>query len=133
MRVTKNIAKYIEEEVRKRIAPKYEGDKQELERREEARDKFINACQKVAKEAYDNYFNEHFNEIAEFCKDNRENEARNVYYNPVPFFNAWYEDSVYKWQCRMNKEVEEVTENIIVNLELGGAKEDLVKMLEEVK
>ena len=135
MRVTKTIRDYIEKEVRARIQPKYDAEKAEAKRRFAARDAFFDKCTKAAEEAFNAAFEANFHDVSDFMEDVR--EADN---SPVSFYNLraaqipdWTErNSVYQWQSRMNEEVRKITEEIVVELELGGTKAELMAMLEKI-
>ena len=135
MRVTKTIREYIEREVRARIRPKYAAEEAEAERRLAARDAFFDKCAKAAEEAFNAAFEANFHDVSDFMEDVR--EADN---SPVSFYDArvarisdkMQRNSVYQWQNRMNAEVNKITEEIVVELELGGTKAELMAMLEKI-
>lgn len=135
MRVTKTIREYIEKEVRARILPKYAAEEAEAKRRLAARDAFFDKCAKAAEEAFNAAFEANFHDVSDFMEDVR--EAVNP---PVTFYNPRVaqipdkiqRNSVYQWQSRMNAEVNKITEEIVVELELGGTKAELMAMLEKI-
>ena len=135
MRVTKTIRGYIEKEVRARIQPKYAAEETEAKRRFAARDAFFDKCTKAAKEAFNAAFEANFHDVSDFMEDVR--EADN---SPVSFYESRaalipdrvQRNSVYQWQNRMNEEVRKITEEIVVELELGGTKAELMAMLEQI-
>ena len=135
MRVTKTIRDYIEKEVRARIQPKYDAEKAEAERRFAARDAFFDKCAKAAEEAFNAAFEANFHDVSDFMEDVR--EADN---SPVSFYDSRaalipdrvQRNSVYQWQNRMNAEVNKITTEIAVELELGGTKAELMAMLEKI-
>ena len=135
MRVTKTIRDYIEKEVRARIQPKYAAEEAEAKRRLAARDAFCDKCVKVAEEAFNADFEANFHDVSDFMEDVR--EADN---SPVSFCESRaaqipdrvQRNSVYQWQNRMNAEVNKVAEEIVVELELGGTKAELMAMLEKI-
>lgn len=135
MRVTKTIREYIEKEVRARIQPKYAAEEAEAKRRFAARDAFFDKCAKAAEEAFNAAFEANFHDVSDFMEDVR--EAVNP---PVTFYNPRVaqipdkiqRNSVYQWQSRMNTEVNKITEEIVVELELGGTKAELMAMLEKI-
>ena len=135
MRVTKTIRDYIEKEVRTRIQPKYAAEEAEAKRRLAARDAFFDKCAKAAEEAFNAAFEANFHDVSDFMEDVR--EADN---SPVSFYNSRAAqipdrvqcNSVYQWQSRMNEEVRKITEEIVVELELGGTKAELMAMLEKI-
>ena len=135
MRVTKTIREYIEREVRTRIWPKYAAEEAEAKRRLAARDAFLDKCAKAAEEAFNAAFEANFHDVSDFMEDVR--EADN---SPVSFYSnraaqipdQMQRNSVYRWQNRMNEEVRKITEEIVVELELGGTKAELMAMLEKI-
>ena len=135
MRVTKTIRDYIEKEVRARIRPKYAAEEAEAKRRLAARDAFFDKCAKAAEEAFNAAFEANFHDVSDFMEDVR--EADN---SPVSFYDSraaqipdrMQRNSVYQWQDRMNAEVKKITEEIVVELELGGTKAELMAMLEKI-
>ena len=135
MRVTKTIRDYIEREVRARIQPKYAAEEAEVKRRFAARDAFFDKCAKAAEEAFNAAFEANFHDVSDFMVDVR--EADN---SPVSFYtnraaqipDQLQRNSVYRWQSRMNAEVNKITTEIVVELELGGTKAELMAMLEKI-
>lgn len=135
MRVTKTIREYIEKEVRARIQPKYAAEEAEAKRRFAARDAFFDKCAKAAEEAFNAAFDANFHDVSDFMEDVR--EAVNP---PVTFYNPrvaqipdkMQRNSVYQWQSRMNAEINKIAEEIVVELELGGTKAELMAMLEKI-
>ena len=135
MRVTKTIREYIEKEVRARIQPKYAAEETEAKHHLAARDAFFGKCAKAAEEAFNAAFEANFHDVSDFMEDVR--EADN---SPVSFYESRaaqipdrvQRNSVYQWQNRMNAEVNKITEEIVVELELGGTKAELMAMLEKI-
>ena len=135
MRVTKTIREYIEKEVRARIQPKYAAEEAEAKRRVSARDAFFDKCAKAAEEAFNAAFEANFHDVSDFMEDVR--EADN---SPVSFYtqraaqipDQMQINSVYRYQNRMNAEVKKIAEEIVVELELGGTKAELMAMLEKI-
>lgn len=135
MRVTKTIREYIEKEVRARIRPKYVAEEAEAKRRFAARDAFFDKCVKAAEEAFNAAFEANFHDVSDFMEDVR--EADN---SPVSFYTSraaqipdrMERNSVYQWQNCMNAEVNKITQEIVVELELGGTKAELMAMLEKI-
>ena len=135
MRVTKTIRDYIEKEVRARILPKYAAEEAEAKRRFAARDAFFDKCAKAAEEAFNAAFEANFHDVSDFMEDVREAD-----HSPVNFYSnraanipdQLQRNSVYRWQIRMNAEVNKITEEIVVELELGGTKAELMAMLEKI-
>ena len=135
MRVTKTIRDYIEKEVHARIQPKYAAEEAEAKRRFAARDAFFDKCAKAAEEAFNAAFEANFHDVSDFMEDVR--KADN---SPVSFYtnraaqipDQLQRNSVYRWQIRMNEEANKIVEEIVVELELGGTKAELMAMLEKI-
>ena len=135
MRVTKTIRDYIEKEVRARIQPKYAAEEAEAKRRLAARDAFFDKCAKAAEEAFNAAFEANFHDVSDFMEDVREAD-----HSPVSFYSnraanipdQLQRNSVYRWQIRMNEEANKITQEIVVELELGGTKAELMAMLEKI-
>ena len=135
MRVTKTIRDYIEKEVRARIQPKYAAEEAEAKRRFAARDAFFDKCAKAAEEAFNAAFEANFHDVSDFMEDVREadNSPFDFYSNrAVQIPDRVQRNSVYQWQNRMNAEVNKITTEIVVELELGGTKAELMAMLEKI-
>ena len=136
MRVTKTIRDYIEKEVRARIQPKYAAEETEAKRRLAARDAFFDKCAKAAEEAFNAAFDANFHDVSDFMEDVREadNSPFDFYSNrAVQIPDRVQRNSVYQWQNRMNAEVNKITTEIVVELELGGTKAELMAMLEKIR
>ena len=137
MRVTKVIKDYVAKEVTKRVEEKYANDKRAYSKQQEERDEFIKGCQNAMQDAFNKYVEEHFHEVSDFVKDTR---AAN--FDPVGYYTSYHNAFVIKSaqdgnlfaeihrKCR--NEIENAIEEIIVALELGGDREVLAKLLEEV-
>jgi hypothetical protein len=137
MRVTKTIREYIEKEVKARVEPKFEAEKVEAKRQEAALSDFLEGASKAAEAAWTSYFEEHFGEIADFCEDNRHTQ----YGTNVPtFYNSraasikdkCYSTSIHRWYEHIREESKRLVDEIIVELELGGTKAELMEMLEKI-
>ncbi len=138
MRVTKTVKDYITEEVTKRIKVKYEAEAAIAKEQDDKFHAFVDGAAEAAKAAYLAYFEEHFHEVSDFCKDNRkgsygsDNVPSCYSANVVQIIDRQRVTSVHQWQGRMHEEVDRTVRNIIVELELGGTKADLMKMLEKI-
>lgn len=135
MRVTKTIRDYIEKEVRARIQPKYAAEEAEAKRRFAARDAFFDKCTKAAEEAFNAAFEANFHDVSDFMEDVREanNSPVSFYYQRAAQIPDQLQcNSVYRWQNRMYEEIKKITEEIVVELELGGTKAELMAMLEKI-
>ena len=137
MRVTKTIREYIEKEVKARVAPKFEAEKVEAKRQETLLSNFLEGASKAAETAWVNYFEEHFHEVADFCEDARRTQFGT---NTPTFYNGraaiikdrHYSSSVHQYQDHIRTECKRLVDEIIVELELGGTKAELMEMLNKI-
>ena len=135
MRVTKTIREYIENEVAIRIAPKYAAEKAEAERQSEALQDFFDTCFDDAMAAFNKSFDTNFAKVADFAEDKRteKNAALSMYTIRVASIkDLLNEDNVHQWEHRKHKEIKKLVDEIIVNLELGGTKAELMDMLNKI-
>ena len=134
MQVSEKVENYIREQVKAKIMSKYEAEKAESLRifkaKKDIENRIFEATKQTAmavlveaKECYGDIF-----ELDEgFLKDSYPN-----FYHPIHIKNLCLTNSVHNWSHRMLEEVNEITNNIIVTLELGGNKTDLDRMLSEI-
>ena len=135
MRVTKNVREYIEREVEKRLLPKYEAEKAEAKHQETMLSAFLEGASHAAEDAFYAYFNEHWGEIEGFCESHVDDEYRRPH-----FYNAriatikdkCHYSSIHCWDRRLRDEAKRIVSDIIVTLELGGTREELMRMLDEI-
>lgn len=133
MRVTKTVREYIAKEVNARLTPKYEADKAEAERQRRALENFKDACNKAAQAAYDSCFDELFPDIADFAEDIRKHSYKGcIYSNPANLRVMPEGKNVHDWQYRKNVEAKSIIDDIVVTLELGGTKAELMEMLNNI-
>ena len=137
MRVTKTIREYIEKEVKVRVAPKFEAEKAEAKRQETLLSNFLEGASKAAESAWTTYFEEHFHEIAEFCEDGRHTQfGTNIptfYHGRAAIIrDRHYSGSVHQYQNHIRTECKRLVDEIIVELELGGTKAELMEMLNKI-
>ena len=133
MRVTKTIREFIEREVSVRLAPKYESEKQEAKRQSDAMSEFYEGCAKAAEDAFNAYFEKHFPEIADFAEDEREKCHISFYASRVATIrNRHYVNNIHNWDSRKRSEAKKICDEIIVELELGGTKAELMEMLDKI-
>lgn len=130
MRVTRIVREYIEEQVRLKVKPKYE---EELERERYHKQVLDEACQncfEAAKKAFGEAIDKAVKEY-DFLADERDGDEVRL---------SWYVQRGLALKCpnsesayfRMEREIKEKVYNIIINLELGGTKADLDRMLAEL-
>lgn len=130
MRVTKVVREYIEKQVRLKIEPKYETHKQMEQTQQDVLNDMFNSAIKAAQKAFNEVVDKTIVEH-DFLLDRRtENPARISYYGSKCVV-VDCPDSM-NWQTCMRLEIKEKVDDIIVNLELGGTKADLDRMLEEL-
>lgn len=134
MRVTKKVESYIREQVKEKIMPKYEAEKEEAKRITNLQDDLQRRAAEAAKQAA----------IAILCEaknnadvlDYNEHEADRMYLSNLSYVvtlkNRYEAHSVHQWSCRMHDEVNKIVDDIIITLELGGNKADLDRMLSEL-
>lgn len=133
MRVTKTIREYIEKEVSTRIAPKYAAEEAEAKRQEEALEELREACSKAAKEAFNACFDKMYPAVADFAEDNRSDIMLSCYNGRVVTIrDKHYTSNVHNWQSRKRAEVKKLVDEIVVTLELGGTKAELMEMLDKI-
>lgn len=134
MRVTKTVREYIEKEVEKRLLPKYEAEKNEAQRRRDAKDEIVEKAIKAAETAFLTTVEEGLKkeDYATFIDFFKKNSFSCNHYNFVFLKEEHSNEEVFRWATRLKKEKEEISKEIIVELELGGTKETLVKLLEAI-
>lgn len=130
MRVTKNIKGYINKKVTEKISAKYDGERLEAARQEEIRSEILDAAAEAARKAYKDIVENAVKNI-DFLEFNKEDLP--YFYNArcITIKDRAYINSVHSYRTRMNKEIAEKVDEIIVTLELGGNKEDLDRMLND--
>lgn len=134
MRVTKTIKEYVEKEVQKRLMPKYEVEKAEADRQNKLEAEFINGCREAAQQAYLAYFHEHFPDVESFCE--KYGTDKDLWLRPsglgvrIPGYGTI--TGVHCWESRLHQEALEKTKEIIFQLELGGNKDLLMELLNNI-
>ena len=133
MRVTKVVREYIEKKVTEKYMEKYADERAAAELERETRTKIFEAAEDAARIAFDecvrNYLD---NNDFDFLQYNP--EKINVYgnYNILCVKDMHNRNSKHCWHDRMSAEVKEKVSEIIVELELGGTKETLERLLAEI-
>ena len=135
MRVTKTVREYIEKCVREKVYKKYEEERVIAENESHILNAFWEALgdeiEAIAQERVAKFIEENdFVEMAEARYTS--SDITSCHSNRVTIKNKVYEASVHNWRRRANVEVDEKVTDIIVNLELGGTKADLDRMLSEI-
>lgn len=134
MRVTKKIEGYIREQVKAKVMPKYEAEKAESKRIADLQADLQRRAAEAAKQAAIAILSEAKNNADVLEYD--EHEADRMYLSNLSYVVSLKDrccvHSVHHWSTRMREEVNEIVDDIIVTLELGGNKADLDRMLSEI-
>lgn len=135
MRVTKTIREFIEREVSARLAPKYEAEKQEAKRQsdieQEVWEKALTAMQEACDKVLDKAIAEHdfLGDLRSVSKGCCVELRKHCAFHIKDYQNY---SSVHRYQRRMTDEAKKTVDEIIVELELGGTKAELMEMLDKV-
>lgn len=138
MRVSKTVKEYIAKEVRTRMEPKFQADAEESKRQQELHDSILKTAREAAKAAWMKVIDE---ALARPGMDFLEDKRSDGGYQRIPTFYASnaitikdsvYANSVHGWRTRLDHAVDEAVKKIIVELELGGTKADLERLLAEI-
>ena len=134
MRVTKKVENYIREQVRAKIAPKYEWEKVESKRIKDLQSDIQNRATEAARQAALAVLEEakEHADVLEYHEAETEEMCLTRLAYIISLKDSIYISSVHKWSRRMEDEVNKVVDDIIVTLELGGNKADLDRMLSEL-
>ena len=135
MKVTKNIKEYIEKEVSTRLASKYEADKQTAEYENRIENEVWEEVLTAMQKAYDEVMAKACAEYGFLENLHDETRGRCVEITKFRAFTIQGKNnatSVHRWASRMREEAATITKDIIVTLELGGTKAELMEMLEKI-
>ena len=134
MRVTKAVREYIEKQVRAKIEKKYEAEKNESKRIKYIKEDIETRAAEAARQAAIAVFMEakNYEDILDFDEKFAQDIYMSGYHRVLDLKDRVYQSSIHNWSRRMNNEVDEKVQNIIVTLELGGNKADLDRMLNEI-
>ena len=134
MRVTKTVKEYIEKEVEKRLLPKYEEERNEAQRRRNAKDEIVEKAIKAAETAFLTTIEEGLKkeDYATFIDFSKKYHFSCNHSSFISLKEEFSNEDVFRWATRLRKEKEEISKEIIVELELGGTKETLIKLLEAI-
>ena len=139
MRVTKTVKEYIQKEVTARMERKYSEEAAEAKRQRDLYEQIEAEALKTAAEAYEicvkdkiaAYKAEDFLHIGNGYGEGI--KLRHDYRGGALTLTHDCETaSVLTWRQRMREEANEKCEEIIVTLELGGTKAELMQMLSEI-
>ena len=134
MRVTKAVREYIEKQVRAKIEKKYEAEKNESKRIKDIKADIETRAAEAARQAAIAVFMEakNYEDILDFDEKFVQDIYMSGYSRVLDLKDKVYQSSIHNWSRRMNNEVDEKVQDIIVTLELGGNKADLDRMLSEI-
>lgn len=134
MRVTKAVREYIEKQVRAKVEQKYDWEKNEAKRICDIKNDIAQRAREAAFEAAKVILDEakkHL-DVLEYEEPNYDRISFYGLSDSIRLKDSCYINSVHKWRSRMNDEINEKVQDIIVTLELGGNKADLDRMLSEL-
>lgn len=127
MRVSKTVREYIQKEVSKRLISKYKEQEAEATRRENVRQEVMDNFEDAIKDFMWHYL-ENARAKYPFLKvDYPENP--HIY---IGGYLGFEDANLQRWKNQFTNEVNEVIDNIVVELELGGTKKDLERLLNEI-
>ena len=134
MQVTKKVESYIREQVRAKIAPKYEWEKAEAKRITELKSDIQSRAAEAARQAALAVLEEakEHADVLEYNEAEAERMCLSHLAYVVTLKDSFNISSVHKWYCHIDEEVNKTVDDIIVTLELGGNKADLDRMLSEL-
>ena len=134
MRVTKAVREYIEKQVRAKIEQKYEAEKNESERIKDIKEDIETRAAEAARQAAIAVFMEakNYEDILDFDEKSAQDIYMSGYSRVLALKDKVYQNSIHNWSRRMQNEIDEKVQDIIVTLELGGNKADLDRMLNEI-
>ena len=134
MRVTKAVREYIEKQVRAKIEKKYEVEKNESNRIKDIKEDIETRATEAASQEAIAVFMEakNYEDILDFDEKSVQNIYMGGSRNVIGLKDRVYQNSIHNWSYRMQSEVDEKVQDIIVTLELGGNKADLDRMLNEI-
>lgn len=139
MRVTKTVREYIEKEVDARMERKYADEAAEAKRQRDLCDKIEAEALRAATQAYEAVVNQgikenHAEDLLEISKTFPEGVQLSYNYrsNRLRLTHDHEMTSVLNWRRRMQEEAKKKCDEIIVTLELGGTKAELLEMLSQI-
>ena len=135
MRVTKTIREFIEKEVSNRLDAKYAAEKAEADFQLKVEGEVWEAAMDAAQKAYDEYMADAFTQYG-FLEDLHTDKGRRCVelrkHMAFAIKNRQSHNSVQCWRRRKDEEARSIVDDIIVELELGGTKAELMAMLEKI-
>ena len=131
MRVSKTVREYIEKKVSEKVNAKYDVERIEAERQNKVINDFWNnlseELEALAAERVNKFLEEN-----SFAEKGARNNIISYYTDAIIVADRHMTSSVHNWRNRARTEIKEKVEDIIVTLELGGTKEDLERMINEI-
>lgn len=131
MRVSKTVREYIEKKVSEKVNAKYDAERIEAERQNKVIndfwDNFSKEFEALAAERVNKFLEEN-----SFAERGARETIMSYYSGAIIVADRHMTSSVHNWRNRARTEIKEKVEDIIVTLELGGTKEDLERMINEI-
>lgn len=131
MRVTKTVREYIEKKVTEIYTERYSAEAAAAKEENEICNAAVAAAEKAAREAVEEIFAQYCGDYS-FLEFHPEKLSCGIGFRTLTIRDSHYSSSVHRWRDRMNAEIKEKVSEIVVELELGGTKETLEKMLSEI-
>ena len=131
MRVSKTVREYIEKKVSEKVNAKYDAERIEAERQNKVKNDFWDSLSKELEALAAERVNK-FLEENSFAGKGARNNIISYYTDAIIVADRHMTSSVHNWRNRARTEIKEKVEDIIVTLELGGTKEDLERMINEI-
>ena len=131
MRVSKTVREYIEKKISEKVSAKYDAERIEADRQNKAINDFWNNLSEEIEALAAERINK-FLEKNSFAERGPGSLIVSTYYNVISIADRHMNSSVHNWKNRARTEIKEKVEDIVVTLELGGTKEDLERMINEI-
>ena len=131
MRVSKTVREYIEKKVSEKVNAKYDVERIEAERQNKVKNDFLDSLSEELEALAAERVNK-FLEENSFAERGARNTIISYYTDAIIIADRHMISSVHNWRNRARIEIKEKVEDIIVTLELGGTKEDLERMINEI-
>lgn len=138
MRVTKTVKEYIQKEVAARMEKRYADEAAEAKRQYDLKESINKAALAAAATAYEQYVRQAIEandaeSFLGFSTYGNEVELRPGYHSKeLVLSDENCSSSVHSWRQRMREEIAKKCDEIIVTLELGGTKAELLEMLSQI-
>ncbi len=137
MRVSKTVREYIESEVSRRLMPKYAAEKKESIRQVTVKEDILKRAAEAAEDAWNEVISTALAlpgmDFIQDCRNSPYGGNKPSFYNSSALYIGHNNmDTVHGYGYRMRQEKERIVRDIIVELELGGTKADLERLLNEI-